>query len=188
MPRPPVPPVYDDPLDFPMADGPPSLTPARKRKRPKIHVRPRSSITVGSARADINVTPLVDVVLVLLIIFMVITPMLHRGVKIDLPVTEHHDQLPDTGDQLIVSVRGDGVYIETDHVADAPEVGPKAKQPTVQELDALITRFRKDLRDGSRPAFVRADRALKYGQVRFVLEQLHNAGASVVNVQTEDHK
>ena len=41
----------------------------------------------GGVRAEINVTPLVDVVLVLLIIFMVVTPMLHRGVKIDLPTT-----------------------------------------------------------------------------------------------------
>jgi biopolymer transport protein ExbD len=119
---------------------------------------------------------------------MVVTPMLHRGVHIELPVTEHHDQKQDTGEQLIVSVRPDGVYIETDRVADTPEVGKDAKVPEVKSVEALIARLRKDLRDGARPAFVRADRKLKYGQVRFVLEQLHNAGASGVSMQTEDHQ
>ncbi len=159
-----------------------------RRRRHKIHHRPRSSITSGQARADINVTPLVDVVLVLLIIFMVVTPMLHRGVHIELPVTEHHDKRQDTGEQLIISVRSDGIYIETDRVADTPEVGKDAKAPEVKSMEALIARLRKDLHDGARPAFVRADRKLKYGQVRFVLEQLHNAGASGVSMQTEDHK
>ncbi len=145
-------------------------------------------MATGSARADINVTPLVDVVLVLLIIFMVVTPMLHRGVKIDLPETAHHEQRQDTGEQLIVSVRSDGVYLETDRVASVPESGKNAAPPDEKELTVLQTRLKKELRDGSRPAFVRADRALKYGQVRFVLEQLHNAGAGTVQVQTEDHK
>src|SRR5438046_984249 len=112
----------DDPRMMPLAAGPHRPPPARKRRR-KIHARPKSSIATGSARADINVTPLVDVVLVLLIIFMVVTPMLHRGVKIDLPETAHHAQRQDTGEQLIVSVRPDGVYIETDRVSAVPEVG-----------------------------------------------------------------
>ena len=185
---PPRTPNYDDPLDFPMAEGMPTTPRRLRRRRHKIHHRPRSSITSGQARADINVTPLVDVVLVLLIIFMVVTPMLHRGVHIELPMTAHHDQIQDTGEQLIVSVRADGVYIETERVTDTPEVGKGARQPDVKTLDMLIARFRKELRDGARPAFVRADRALKYGQVRFILEQLHNAGASTVSMQTEDHK
>ncbi len=163
-------------------------TPRRRRRR-KIHARPRSSIGVSPARADINVTPLVDVVLVLLIIFMVVTPLLHRGVKIDLPETAHHAQRQDTGEQLIVSVRADGVYIETEKVTSVPEIGKDTSTPVPEgEVATLHARLKKELRDGSRPAFVRADRALKYGQVRFVLEQLHNAGAGTVQVQTEDHK
>ena len=181
-------PPYDDPLDFPIG-APPTRRPViPKKRRPKIHHRPKSSIAAGAARADINVTPLVDVVLVLLIIFMVVTPMLHRGVHIDLPNTEHHEKIQDTGEQLIVSVRADGVYIETDRVTDTPDVGKDAAQPDQKTIEGLITRLRKDMRDGARPVFVRADRALKYGQVRFVLEQLHNAGASTVSMQTEDHK
>src|SRR5690349_17078827 len=75
----------------------------RKRRRPKIHTHRKSVVGAGQARSDINVTPLVDVVLVLLIIFMVVTPMLHRGVKIELPETANHAKKQDTGEQLVVS-------------------------------------------------------------------------------------
>ena len=66
----------------------------------------------GAMTSDINVTPLVDVVLVLLIIFMVVTPMLQKGVPVNLPVTEHPEQTPDTEKQLQISVKADNsVYI-----------------------------------------------------------------------------
>ena len=69
-------------------------------------------------RAEINVTPLVDVVLVLLIIFMVITPMIVRGVSVDLPITSHHDRKNDDNKDLIVSINSSGdVYVNADKVA-----------------------------------------------------------------------
>ena len=58
-------------------------------------------------RADINVTPLVDVVLVLLIIFMVVTPLIASGVAVDLPRTRHHTRSPDDGKNLVVSITAD---------------------------------------------------------------------------------
>src|ERR1700737_4952433 len=62
--------------------------------------------------ADINVTPLVDVCLVLLIIFMVVTPMLQKGIPVNLPVTEEPEKTPDTEKQLQISVKADGsVYL-----------------------------------------------------------------------------
>src|SRR5262245_11815945 len=91
---------------------------APRRKRPKIHKRREGAIRPGSTKNDINVTPLVDVVLVLLIIFMVVTPMLHRGVHIELPITLHHDKKQDTGEQLVVTIRQDGTFIETDKIPD----------------------------------------------------------------------
>src|SRR5216117_1838577 len=63
----------------------------------------------GSMTSDINVTPLVDVCLVLLIIFMVVTPMLQKGVPVNLPVTEEPEKTPDTDKQLQISVKSDGV-------------------------------------------------------------------------------
>ena len=61
----------------------------------------------GRVKADINVTPLVDVVLVLLIIFMVVTPLIASGVAVDLPRTLHHSRKPDDGKDIIVSITAD---------------------------------------------------------------------------------
>ena len=152
--------------------GPYRTPPKKKRKRAKIHTHRASMISTGKARSEINVTPLVDVVLVLLIIFMVVTPMLHRGVKIDLPETAHHQKHQDSGEQLVVSVRGDGVYIETDKL----------------EGERLSARLRQELKTTSRPVHIRADRSLSYGAVRKVLEEVHAAGAVTVGLGTEEHK
>src|SRR2546430_17731743 len=65
-------------------------------------------LTHTTLNADINVTPLVDVCLVLLIIFMVVTPMLQKGVPINLPVAEDPEKTPDTEKQLQISVKSDG--------------------------------------------------------------------------------
>src|SRR3954462_15064634 len=66
----------------------------------------------AAMNSEINVTPLVDVCLVLLIIFMVVTPMLQKGVPINLPVTEEPEKTPDTEKQLQISVKNDGsVYL-----------------------------------------------------------------------------
>jgi biopolymer transport protein ExbD len=145
---------------------------APKRKRPRIHHRRELKIATGQAKAEINITPLVDVVLVLLIIFMVITPMLHRGVKIDLPETLHHEKKQDTGEQLVVSVRKDGTWIETERL----------------EGERLMARLRQELKSASRPVHIRADRELDYGDVRKVLEQLHEAGALQVALGTDELK
>ena len=97
-----------------------------RRKRAKIHHKREGSIKPGNTKNEINVTPLVDVVLVLLIIFMVVTPMLHRGIHVQLPETKNHEKKQDTGEQLVVSIRGDGaIFIETEkiHEAGAQNVG-----------------------------------------------------------------
>jgi biopolymer transport protein ExbD len=142
-----------------------------KRRRAKIHKKRDGAIRPGATKNEINVTPLVDVVLVLLIIFMVVTPMLHRGVHIELPVTEHHDKKQDTGEQLVVTIRADGTFIETDKIPD----------------DNLVERVKKELKT-SRPVHVRADKSLKYGDVRKVLEKIHEAGAQNVAMGTEELK
>ena len=153
-------------------NGPYRTSARPKPKRHRIHHRRAPSIKTGQARSEINVTPLVDVVLVLLIIFMVVTPMLHRGVKINLPETVHHEKKQDTGEQLVVSVRADGTYIETDKL----------------EGDKLMARLKTELKSSTRPVHIRADRSLKYGDVRKVLEEVHEAGATAVGLGTEEHK
>lgn len=143
-----------------------------RRKRAKIHKKREGTIHAGATKNEINVTPLVDVVLVLLIIFMVVTPMLHRGVHVELPITEHHEKKQDTGEQLVVTVRADGkVFIETDAVPD----------------DQLVDRVKHELKK-SRPVHVRADKKCQYKMVREVLEKIHEAGAQNVGMGTEEQK
>jgi biopolymer transport protein ExbD len=142
-----------------------------RRRRAKIHKKRDGAIRPGATKNDINVTPLVDVVLVLLIIFMVVTPMLHRGVHIELPVTEHHEKKQDTGEQLVVTIRQDGTFIETDKI---PEEG-------------LVERVKQELKK-SRPVHVRGDKNVEYGVVRKVLEKIHEAGAQNVAMGTEEQK
>ncbi len=143
-----------------------ALLPSRRRRRHhEIHAAKPAPV-----KSDINVTPLVDVVLVLLIIFMVVTPMLHRGVQLDLPETANHEKKNDTGEQLVVSVRADGVFVDTQKLE-----GP-----------ALEARFKEELKRSSRPVHVRGDKSLKFGDVRKVLDELHDIGAQNIGLGTQD--
>ena len=126
--------------------------------------------------SEINVTPFVDVVLVLLIIFLVITPLLQRGVPIDLPGTAHHTKQQDHGEQLVVSVRSDGIYIGADKVAT----------PGDANRTQLEQRLLQEIKASGRPVHIRADRSLPYGAVRYVLEAAHAAGATQVGMATQD--
>ena len=162
-----------------MMSGHPAVGPAevaarlvRQRRRRARSRLPPAGLGAGKSKSEINVTPLVDVVLVLLIIFMVVTPLLHRGVPIDLPETAHHARKQDTGSQLVVSIRDDGTYVEADRLDDA----------------ALDVRLRQELRSPARAVHVRADRSLKYGRVRAVLEALHVAGAGVIGMGSEERR
>ena len=138
---------------------------------PQAARRPRSSR--ATRRTEINVTPLVDVVLVLLIIFMVVTPMLHRGVHVQLPETKNHEKKQDTGEQLVVTIRGDGaVFIETDRIADDQLVD--AREAGAEEARGRCT--------------CAATSAVRYGVVRKVLEKIHDAGAQNVGMGTEEMK
>src|SRR5258708_4395512 len=101
--------------------GPYRTPPKRKRKRAKIHTHRASMISTGKARSEINVTPLVDVVLVLLIIFMVMTPTLLK--EMDVTVPEKADvqvAMPQTTDQIVVSVsRETKIAINHEPIAEA---------------------------------------------------------------------
>jgi biopolymer transport protein TolR len=117
------------------------------------------------------VTPFVDVVLVLLIIFMVVTPLLQRGVDVLLPSTRHHADQKDTGEQIIVSVRKDGaVFLGQDRVDHA-------------RLEELLRRLLQ--RRPTPPVFVKGDRRLTFGRVRPVLEVCHRAGAAQISLATQ---
>jgi len=143
----------------------------RLRRRRQAH---HGSVGASSAKSEINVTPFVDVVLVLLIIFMVVTPMLQRGVDVVLPLTDHHSDKKDTGEQIIISVRHDGaIFLGNDAVG----------------LDALETRLRALLRrQPAPPVFIKGDRRIKFKPIREVMEVCHRAGATAASLTTQSRK
>jgi biopolymer transport protein TolR len=113
---------------------------------------------------EINVTPLVDVVLVLLLVFMVTAPMMHRGVDVSLPVADQPDNDPE--DRITVSIRADGrVY-----VGDNP-VNLVLLEQTLQGLLQGRT---------GKVAYLRADERLRYGKVIEVVDKMKRAGVEQI--------
>ena len=115
----------------------------------------------GGPMGDINVTPLVDVVLVLLIIFMVVTPMLSSGVDVKLPNAKTTQSAQDLGQHLVVSIKDDGtVYVDAEAAA---------KDAIVDEVDAALAG------NTSRSLLIKGDKGLQWGQVRDVMFEIHEA-------------
>src|SRR3954469_19509615 len=118
--------------------------------------------------AEINVTPLVDVCLVLLIIFMVVTPMLQKGVPVNLPVTEEPEKTPDTDKQLQISVKADGsVYLGSTVVR---------KEQVQSELEQIHQK------SPDREVAVKGDKMVKYGAVLDVLKSCREVGFNNVGL------
>jgi biopolymer transport protein TolR len=119
-------------------------------------------------RSEINVTPLVDVVLVLLIIFMVITPLLQRGKSVDLPESTQLSRLNEGGDPVFLSVTKDGrLYID------------KAEVPRAELAQAVRAEL---LKSPHAPVLLRADREVDYRVVRAVVAELSRASVSGVSL------
>lgn len=133
-----------------------------------------SKVSSAALNSDINVTPLVDVCLVLLIIFMVVTPMLQKGVPVNLPVTEDPEKTPDTEKQLQISVKSDGsVYLG----------------PNVVRKDQVEESL-KDIyeRTPDREIAVKGDRLVKYGDVLDVLKACREVGFNDVGLISQPKK
>lgn len=119
---------------------------------------------------EINVTPFVDVMLVLLIIFMITAPLLTVGVPVDLPKTEAKP-ITDPGEPLVVSVKGDGKLFLQETAIMLEELAPKLSAITQNKQDARV--------------FVRGDKAVDYGRVMEVMGTLSAAGFSKVALIAE---
>jgi biopolymer transport protein TolR len=126
---------------------------------------------VPDIKSDINVTPLVDVVLVLLIIFMVVTPMLQKGVNVMLPLTTNPDKKPDSENQLIVSVKSDStIYIDTNWV-------PKTE---------FVTQMKEMYqRSPGKEIMIKGDSRLRYKDIKKVMDMINEAGYENVGLITE---
>lgn len=127
----------------------------------------------NSRFTDINITPMVDVMLVLLIIFMVTAPMLSTGITVDLP-DSNASTLPGQDEPLVLSIDKNGkLYLQDSKVSE---------KELIAKLDA-ITGEKRDTR-----LFVQADRRLGYGAVMRVVGNLGGAGFTKVALMTDNKK
>lgn len=125
-------------------------------------------------KGDINVTPLVDVCLVLLIIFMVVTPMLQQGVDVQLPGGPHAEKKPGKEGDLIISIKPDGtVFVGQDWVPDRN-----------------LSQFLKSEHDKNptRNVMLKADKRINFGKVRIVMKAANDADFSGVSILTENQQ
>ncbi|KAB2965523.1 MAG: protein TolR [Thermoanaerobaculia bacterium] len=121
--------------------------------------------------SDINITPLVDVMLVLLIIFMITAPMLHQGIEVALPKSEAPAIPNRASDPVVLSINRDGLI----YLKDRPVHPTKL----IEVLTPLL-RGRSD-----ETVFLKGDRDVPYGRVIEVLDTLHRGGIVKVGMVTE---
>lgn len=121
--------------------------------------------------AEINMTPLVDVMMVLLIIFMIAAPMLHQGIEVNLPEADA-DTLPlRVDDPLVLSMNAQGlVFVQNK---------PIHPSQLIERLIPLLTAR------GDKSVFLKGDRDLPYGKVIEVLDILHRGGITQIGLVTE---
>jgi len=130
----------------------------------------------AKVNSDINVTPMVDVMLVLLIIFMVVTPMLQKGVSVDMAKVNNPAQMPDADkeDALLVAVNRDGkVFFGTDPIK-VDDLTQKIKDRLANKTDKRV--------------FIKADARAKYGWVVEVVDNVRAAGVDQLGLLTDQKK
>jgi len=131
----------------------------------------------SKVNSEINVTPMVDVMLVLLIIFMVVTPMLQKGISVDMAKVNNPEQMPDADkeDALLVSITRDGkVYFGSEQI----------------QVDALTTKVKDRLatRNGDRRVYVKSDMRARFGNVVQVVDAVRAAGVDDLGLLTDQRK
>lgn len=149
---------------------------ARSKRTRRIPYKSDKGVHTEAPNSDINVTPLVDVCLVLLIIFMVVTPMLGRGKDVQLPKLAQADQHKE-GDQVFVSVNDDGAWIETDlYISKGDFLAALDESLKVAAGKAAANGYKGPL------LFLKGDRDTDYGNVRIVMEWITSSETLIQDV------
>ena len=148
-------------------------------RRHKVHKI--STTKLDPPKSDINVTPLVDVVLVLLIIFMVITPMMARGKEVPLPKTANHYQRKDKQQPVVAIDSSYNVWIEKE------KIGP-LNDATLELLQAKIVRARDKVKDEASKGrvYIKAAQELPYGKVYQLIMAVKEADTDSIDLATNE--
>lgn len=127
----------------------------------------------SGAIADINVTPMVDIMLVLLIIFMVVTPMLQKGVSVDLAKTRNPREMRDADkdDATVVAVTKDGKIFLGSNKLEKGDLGTKVKDSLADKADKTV--------------YIKSDRRAKYGDVVDVVDIVRSNGVDTLGLITD---
>jgi len=125
----------------------------------------------GGVKSEINVTPLVDVMLVLLIIMMVIAPMLQQGVAVELPQAANSTDKPDTSDQTVVNIDRQGELYVNSLPARESEVVDKVKAALEGKKEHIV--------------YLKGDKEAQYGQIMKMMDALRAAQIESVALITE---
>ena len=126
------------------------------------------------AKSEPNVVPLCDILLVLLIIFMVVTPMVRRGANVKLPEASNVQSQPKPGEMITVDLKKDGtVYINDDIVEDLTKLAV-----LIEEI--LEEREQKE----KNKVLLKADTEITYGKVVDVMDQIRNANIEIIGLVT----
>ena len=128
----------------------------------------------GGVKSDINVTPLVDVMLVLLIIMMLVAPMLQQGVSVKLPIATNTIPKPDTQEQTVVAVAANSsMYLN-------------AKPVQESELATRINELMENMKE--KTVIIKADEDAPYSSVMAAMDQLRQAGVENIGLITDRKK
>ena len=145
-----------------------------KRRHGLVHKKP---VKLDEVRNEINVTPLVDVVLVLLIIFMVITPLLMRGKEVQLPRTDHHTEEKDWK-QPVVAIDAKGqLWCDQNPVASLSIL-----KKCVREM------WRRGKAEAQGKVFLKAHELLPYGKVYPLIMAVNELGVTSIDLATVEDK
>ncbi len=131
------------------------------------------TVKYGSTVSDINVTPMVDVMLVLLIIFLVVTPLLQKNFSVDMVRTQNPRTMPDADkeDAVVLAVTRDGkIYLGSDPVK-VSDITTKVKDRLANRLDKMV--------------YIRSDARAKYGDVVSVVDGVRAAGVDTLGLLAE---
>ncbi len=121
----------------------------------------------GRFVSEINITPFVDVMLVLLIIFMVTAPMMQEGIELELPETKEVDTLPTETENLVVSISKDGkIYIDTYEVIQ-------------EEFEVRLVAL---VEDKDRPVYLQADKEVPFELVVQIMGEIKSAGIEKIGI------